>query len=147
MVTIKHKNMIASFADQLSSILEEITSTDYKAAVGIVQYKDRWLLGLSTATDDRKNKWAFPGGHLKPKETPEQGAVREVREETGVICKAVGDAFSIPARKGVAFVHCKATNPDLDNNHEFAALGWFDVYEMRSLKLYSNVRSLIDRVS
>lgn len=32
----------------------------------------------------RSGAWAFPKGHPEPGETPEQTAVREVREETGV---------------------------------------------------------------
>lgn len=31
-----------------------------------------------------KNCWAFPGGFLKPEESAEAGALRELREETGV---------------------------------------------------------------
>lgn len=30
------------------------------------------------------NKWAAPGGHVEKNETPEQGAIREIMEETGV---------------------------------------------------------------
>lgn len=30
------------------------------------------------------NAWVFPGGHLEPYETMEQGAAREVYEETGI---------------------------------------------------------------
>lgn len=33
--------------------------------------------------------WTFPKGHLEPGETDEQGAVREVREETGWRCDVV----------------------------------------------------------
>lgn len=32
----------------------------------------------------RSGAWAFPKGHVEPGEGPEQTAVREVREETGV---------------------------------------------------------------
>jgi len=33
---------------------------------------------------DRNGYWVFPKGHIEPGETPEQAAVREVREETGI---------------------------------------------------------------
>jgi 8-oxo-dGTP pyrophosphatase MutT (NUDIX family) len=36
------------------------------------------------------NDWVYPKGHVEPRETPEQTAVREVREETGVTAAIVG---------------------------------------------------------
>lgn len=142
-------DLLLEFDKRLELILEEEFDGEYKAAVAIVQDRDRWLLGLAKNThDDRNNKWCHPGGGIKRGETPEKAAVREAREETGVRCKAVGKAFSMANRKGVAFVHCKVTSrdQDLDNNSEFAALGFFTLREMRSLKLYQNVKSLIERV-
>jgi len=35
------------------------------------------------------NQWGFPGGHIEPGETPEQAALREVEEETGVRARLV----------------------------------------------------------
>lgn len=138
-----------TFDETLNNILNEEYNEDYKSAVGIVQDRDRWLLGLAVGTgDDRSGKWVHAGGHIKPGESPKKAAEREVREETGVRCKAVGEPFSIPGHKGVAFVHCKVTSTgqELDNNHEFSALGFFKTRELRSLKLYKNVRKLIERV-
>ena len=50
----------------------------------IIQKENKVLMGL------RKNAhgegtWAFPGGHLEFKETPEEAAMREVLEETGLV--------------------------------------------------------------
>lgn len=44
-----------------------------------------FLLLRATAGDE----WVLPKGHIEPGETPEETAVREVREETGVIARAV----------------------------------------------------------
>lgn len=33
---------------------------------------------------DRQGYWCFPKGHLDPEESPEQAALREVEEETGI---------------------------------------------------------------
>jgi ADP-ribose pyrophosphatase YjhB (NUDIX family) len=145
--TIKKFRTI-NFESRLSTILEKVCEPELKASVAIVQKGlDKWLLGLSTASDDRKNKWAFPGGGIKKSEKPEKAAVRECREETGVRCKSVGEYFKFGDKKHVAFVHCKVVGTiKLDNNSEFAALGFFTLKEMDSLKLYRNVRNLIKRV-
>src|SRR5262245_25135886 len=100
----KDKKMIVltKFGEALDRILvEEFDKVVLKAAVAIVQDKDRWLLGLSTARDDRQLKWCCPGGHIKRGESPEEAAVRECREETGVRCQAIGEAFTLPSREEV----------------------------------------------
>lgn len=139
-----------SFDTILEQALLEEVEPAFKAAVGIVQDRDKWLLGLARKTaDDRTGKWCMPGGHIKPGESPERAAVREVREESGIKCHAVGEPIRDPQHKGVAFVHCKVTSSgqDPDPNHEFSAMGFFTVKELRSLRLYRNVRKLIERVS
>ncbi|MDD2181426.1 MAG: NUDIX hydrolase [Bacilli bacterium] len=39
------------------------------------------------------NKWVQPGGHIEDNETPEEAALREVYEETGVKVKLLGRRF------------------------------------------------------
>ena len=136
------------FEQHLGQVLQEEFDVEVKAAVGIVQDRDRWLLGLAKGTgDDRTGKWVFPGGHVKRGEDPKRAATREVKEETGIRCRAVGEPMFTPDRKGVAFVHCKVSSSEqhLVPNHEFAAVGFFTTREMKSLKLYDNVKKLIDR--
>lgn len=47
------------------------------------------------------DEWTLPGGGLEPHETPEQAALREVFEETGLHVELTGllavDSFTIPA--------------------------------------------------
>lgn len=136
-----------NFNQRLSAILEADEQAEYIAAVAIVQDRSKWLLGLSSATDDRGGKWCFPGGGIKRGEAADRAAAREAWEETGIRCKPIGEPFALPNKKNVAFVHCKETGGELDPNSEFAALGWFTRKEMKSLKLYGNVLKLIDRVT
>lgn len=56
----------------------------------IVQRGDRVLLGKRRSTSHGDGVWQFPGGHLEWGETPEQCALREVREETGLAVRIVG---------------------------------------------------------
>lgn len=41
------------------------------------------ILLIKRGAEPYKNRWAFPGGFLKPDESAEEGALRELKEETG----------------------------------------------------------------
>jgi len=136
--------------DIVAALITEEDANEVKeffAAVAVCEYRRRWLLGLAKDTnDDRAGKWCFPGGGIKPGETPEQAAVRECREETGVTCRAAGQPMKMGDKPGVAFVHCRVSSrPNLKENHEFTAIGFFDKTEMKALELYYNVKTLINR--
>ena len=136
------------FAVALEQAICEETEPDFESAVGIVQDRDKWLLGLARKTaDDRTGKWCMPGGHIKRNETPKKAAEREVKEESGIRCRTSGAVIRDQKYKGVAFVPCKVTSSGQtpDPNHEFSAMGFFTITEMRSLKLYRNVKDLISR--
>jgi len=36
-------------------------------------------------------KWLPPGGHIEPNELPDEAAVREVKEETGIDVELIGE--------------------------------------------------------
>lgn len=46
--------------------------------------RDLNVLLVERGVDPFKGSWAFPGGFLRPDESAEEGALRELREETGV---------------------------------------------------------------
>jgi len=143
------------FDDKLDIIFETIFN-HYTHAVAVVQDGDKWLLGRANTNDERDGKWCMPGGGIKRGETPEDAAVRECQEETGIKCKAV--CRLLPARShnrragnfpNVAFIYCKATssNQKLSNNDEFYELGFFNTNEIESLELYNKmqIKKLIKR--
>lgn len=57
----------------------------HRSAGGLVVQESRILL-ISTQAGRR---WQLPKGHIEPGETPEETAVREVREETGVTGRVI----------------------------------------------------------
>jgi 8-oxo-dGTP pyrophosphatase MutT (NUDIX family) len=61
-------------------------SRDFTVAVFVV-HEGRVLLHFHKKLD----RWLPPGGHIEPKELPDEAAVREVLEETGVTCTLSGD--------------------------------------------------------
>ena len=120
--------------------------SNYKSAVVIVYHHNKWLLGLAENSDDgRENRWCFPGGGINTGESPEEAAVREVYEETGVTCKAMSKAFKHD-KETVAFVLCKATSENTRISKEFPIISFFTTRQMKSLRLYPNVIDLINKV-
>jgi len=71
-------------------------------AGGIVyRQKGGQMLFLIVTSSTNKNKWVLPKGKIESGETPEATAVREVREEAGVIAKPVKQAGTVAyAKKG-----------------------------------------------
>lgn len=140
--------IILDFNQRLETVLLESTNK-YVSSVAIVQCRDKYLLGLSTATDDRHNKWCFPAGHIKRNEGADKAAVREAYEETGIRCKAVsGDPIGTAKHGTVAFIHCKTSiiSQKLKPNHEFVVLGWFKKTQLKGLKLHPSVLSMINKL-
>lgn len=60
--------------------------TEHHRSAGGLVVHDRRILLISTQEGRR---WQLPKGHIEIGETPEQTAVREVREETGVTGRVV----------------------------------------------------------
>jgi 8-oxo-dGTP diphosphatase len=53
-------------------------------AAALIEREGRLLVGQRRRADSFGLKWEFPGGKVRPNETPEQGLARELREELGV---------------------------------------------------------------
>jgi 8-oxo-dGTP pyrophosphatase MutT (NUDIX family) len=94
------------------------------------------LRGCDPARLDRGTWWFTPGGGLDPGETAEQGARRELREETGLAASELGpvvyrrtvdfDFENVSYRQHESFFCVRAPRFVVDN------AGWSDV-EVRSV--------------
>ncbi|MCP4191871.1 MAG: (deoxy)nucleoside triphosphate pyrophosphohydrolase [Planctomycetaceae bacterium] len=58
-------------------------------AVAVVEHADHFLIGLRPAGVALAGYWEFPGGKIHTDESPEQAAIRECREETGLDVKII----------------------------------------------------------
>jgi 8-oxo-dGTP diphosphatase len=63
-------------------------------AIAVVQSGDRFLIGQRSEDVALGGYWEFPGGKVKLHETPEEAAVRECREETGLVVSVI-DSYEI----------------------------------------------------
>jgi 8-oxo-dGTP pyrophosphatase MutT (NUDIX family) len=70
-------------------------------ATGYVVYRERTLLLLHK----KLGLWLPPGGHIDEGELPEEAALREVREETGLDVEIVGDLRPQPKAPGVRYMY------------------------------------------
>jgi ADP-ribose pyrophosphatase YjhB (NUDIX family) len=98
--------------------------------------------------------WTLPKGHVETRETAEQAALREVREETGCWGEIVTRLNEIAYwfyvgkakhRKAVTFFLMRYLSGDPANHdHEVDEAAWFDLMQARKTLRYVNEKRLID---
>ncbi len=105
-------------------------------------------------------EWCLPKGHLEAGETPEQAAVREIEEETGIrgrILDALGTIdywFSAEGRRIHKLVHhflLEATGGTLsiegDPDQEAVDVAWVPLEELGALLAFPNERRIAREAS
>ncbi len=92
------------------------------------------------------NKWIFPKGHIDPGEDSGTTAMREVREETGVlarlICLAGKDEFKAGNEKVIAKYYLMEYFSEVEPE-ESRRIGWFDFDEALTLLTHSENKYLL----
>jgi 8-oxo-dGTP pyrophosphatase MutT (NUDIX family) len=99
--------------------------------------------------------WSLPKGTPDGDETPEQTALREVREETGLevrILDSVGDIHYRFVRAGqriektVHYYLMETTGGDLaHHDHEFEEVRWVDLREAEALMTFASEKDIVAR--
>jgi mutator protein MutT len=97
-------------------------------AIAVVEQDGRFLIGRREAGIALAGMWEFPGGKVEPGETPEQAAVRECLEETGLAIEIVGrydrvDHNYAHGEVELQFFRCRPTRPDQTPRERFRWVG------------------------
>lgn len=92
--------------------------------------------------------YTFPGGHIEPGESIVQSAIREVKEETGLIMKnprLVGvKQFWVKSGRYIVFLFSATKfSGDLRGSNE-GEVGWFTKEEMKSIHLVNHFFEHLD---
>lgn len=140
----KPKKPIMPTVNQTSAGGVAIRVNDSKTEVAIIQ----------TAAEKR---WQLPKGIVDPGETPEQAAIREVREEAGINCEIVSKLDTIEYwfvasydgerkryHKNVHFFQMKYLDGNVaDHDHEVSEARWVGIDEAVEMLAFESERELI----
>jgi 8-oxo-dGTP diphosphatase len=117
-----------------------------RAAGGVVVRDGRVLLVHRPEYDD----WSLPKGKLEDGETWEQGALREVEEETGLRCE-LGDEvgrtnYTVTAGPKEVRYFRMTCNGEARAQNEIDDVRWVPLAEARELLTHARDRVLLDRL-
>lgn len=122
-------------------------------SLAIVTRRNRYLLLLRSPLDQSNpNRWSIPGGHLEAGETPMEGMIRELREETGLVTKSLycREIFVKPRPNGqgkIYFYHIwktkgKVTLPD----HEHVKSAWVPADAIELFEPFGDTLQLVKQI-
>ena len=124
----------------------------------IVDRAGEHLRAALIARHDRRGRlvWSLPKGHLEAGETPEDAAIREVEEETGIRGRVLAPLgvidfwFIAENRRIHKTVHhylMEASGGELsDEDAEVVEVAWFPLGDVRERLAYADERRLLDRL-
>lgn len=109
------------------------------------------------------NKWVQPGGHIEHNEFPEEAAIRETFEETGIKIKLLGERFpreedfikplGIQKNRTETGIHLDFIYPAIPINHkeliisnESTNIGWFSREQLETLNVFPDIKITMDYI-
>jgi 8-oxo-dGTP diphosphatase len=125
------------------------TTSEVRAAGGVVVRNGR----IAAVHRPKYDDWSLPKGKLEPGEAWEEGALREVREETGLRCRLVHDLGSVQYTdpqgrpKTVRYWRMEPVDGDFAPSDEVDELRWLTPAEAGEQLSYSHDRELVERAT
>ena len=103
------------------------------------------------------NKWVQPGGHIEENETPEEAAIRETFEETGLDIELIGPHFPrkedfirpLGIQKNVrengdhidiTYIAVPKDKDKIKVNDESYDIKWFTIEELDSIDVFEDIK-------
>lgn len=128
----------------------------YTASAYVIDYENRSVLLMY---NKKLDMWLQPGGHIESNEIPEEAAVREVREETGIDIKIINfhesDDNIVPVaieryiNKVGDMIDIQylaiPLNKDLYSN-ENNEMGWFNEKELETISIEEDIKIKVRRL-
>ncbi|HUW24385.1 MAG TPA: NUDIX hydrolase [Patescibacteria group bacterium] len=103
----------------------------------LITSNGKYLLVQENKPDDIG--WTIPAGKVRDQESPEEGAIREAKEETGLEVKIddLIDTLEFSEKNTIMKVYkARAIGGNLRlNDKECMGMGWFDWEEIKHLSL------------
>lgn len=124
---------------------------DPKVAAGVLAEKDGRVLLVRRAVDPHKGAWALPAGFVEIDEGPVEAALRECREETGLIARVTGvlgafDVRSDPRGKVILILYwAKIVDGELKPGDDASEVGFFAPDEIPKNLAFSSTRRALLR--
>jgi len=104
------------------------------------------IIKRSEKTKAYPGYWDFPGGKLEHGEKPEEGLVREVKEETNLEIKVGEPLFSyLESKNAFAYIvvyNCKFLSGEIKLSHEHSEYKWVTKKELKELLIEPYLRKL-----
>jgi 8-oxo-dGTP diphosphatase len=93
--------------------------------------KDGHVLMVRRRVKEGELSWQFPAGEVEADESPEDAAVRESLEETGLTVRAtkrLGERVHPATRRAMVYIACDAVvgNAHVGDEEELAEVAWCD---------------------
>ena len=124
-----------------------------RAAGGIVtRFVPGGRVEVACIYRESRGDWTFPKGKIEEGETFEQGALREVLEETGIHCRVVRfvGTTNYTHRKGktkiVAYYLMNSVDGEFAPNEEVDVLVWLPLEQVRTHLTWDRDQELFDLV-
>jgi 8-oxo-dGTP diphosphatase len=122
-------------ADPGTTALDAVAATRPSVASCYI-VKNQRLLMVRRIKQEAGLEWAAPSGHVEVGETPEEAAVRDVREEVGLtvaVERLLGDRIHPATGRHLIYFACRIVSgvPALVADDEISAIEWCDLGTVR----------------